>query len=607
MFYDFHCLIIESVKQSQVLIFLIGGLLALLVLLAAAQYVWLVQISDAVSERLRKRLQTDTQNFAEDFNREIRGAYFTFQVDPGDWVEKDWSGFNDRYKLWKSQTAYPQLIKDFYFVGKNSPPIRYDADERNFKVVEWTEELREVELKITDEKNNGVKPIVINTLTLLMPNYASGMETSVGENNVPVVEASLSGFLAIKLDEKAVNQFLSDLNLRYFSGEPTRYNLSISSKSDSKIIYPKNQDFAITAETSDQSVSLFDLSMSNYTMAINSSVFSSNKKTSENKPENTTKNPPPKPKMTKDDTVKVQMTDSRIAKPKENETKGLWLLQARHADGSLEQFIANTRRKNLVVGFGILGLVAVSIILIFISVRRAQIFAKKQIDFVSAVSHEFRTPLAVIYSAGENLSDGIVGSEKQIAQYGGLIKGEGKKLSQMVEQILEFAGARSGRRKYDLRETEIETVIADALEACRSLIDEKDFTIETKIAENLPVISADARALSHAVQNLITNAVKYSDGDRRIKISARNGDNRVKITVEDRGIGIAPRDIKNIFEPFYRARAVVDAQIHGNGLGLSLVKQTVAAHGGKVSVESEMGKGSRFVIEIPGKSEKVKK
>ncbi len=128
-------------KQSWILILLIGGLLALLVLLAAVQYVWLGQISDAEQERLHKRLQTDTQNFAEDFNKEIRGAYFTFQVDPGDWLKNDWAGFNDRYKLWQSQTAYPQLIKDFYFVRKESPPIRYDADAQDFKLTEWTEEL----------------------------------------------------------------------------------------------------------------------------------------------------------------------------------------------------------------------------------------------------------------------------------------------------------------------------------------------------------------------------------------------------------------------------------------------------------------------------------
>ncbi len=572
----------------------------MLALLAAVQYVWLGQISDAEGERLHKRLQTDTQNFAEDFNKEIRGAYFIFYVDPVDWLKNDWTGFNSRYKLWQTQTAYPQLVKDFYFVGKDSPPIRYDADAQDFKLTEWTEELQEVRLKIqADEKSEDFESAVINTFTLLMPNYGMGREIAKNENNAPFIKANLSGYLIIKLDENVVNQLLEDLRRRYFSDEMTHCNLSISNKSDSKIIYPKNQNSAITSEASDAIVSLFDLSMSNFTMAVNSNVFSSNKKANRNKSQSTTKNPPPTPKMTKDDTVKVQMTDSQNAKPKEVETKGLWLFNVQHASGSLEQFVGSTRRKNLAISFGILGLLAISIILIFLSVRRAQILAQRQIDFVSAVSHEFRTPLAVIYSAGENLTDGVVNNEKQVSQYGNLIKREGKKLSQMVEQILEFAGARSGRKKYDLREIDVKNLIEDALRECQLLIEEKDFTIEQDIAENLPRITADSNALSQAIQNLIANSIKYSNGEKWLKISAKNGDGNVKITVEDKGIGISKREISQIFQPFYRAKSVVDAQIHGNGLGLSLVKQTIEAHDGKISVESEVGKGSRFTIHLP--------
>jgi signal transduction histidine kinase len=176
----------------------------------------------------------------------------------------------------------------------------------------------------------------------------------------------------------------------------------------------------------------------------------------------------------------------------------------------------------------------------------------------------------------------------------------------MVEQILEFAGARSGKRRYDLRrETEVEKIIENALAECEPLIKEKAFIVEKEIAENLPTVTADEKALTQAIQNLIVNSVKYSNGNSRLKISATNGGGQIKICVEDRGIGIAAKDLKHIFEPFYRSKVVVDEQIHGSGLGLSLVRQTVAAHGGKINVESEIGKGSRFTIEL--KSEKAEK
>jgi hypothetical protein len=146
-------------------------LLGLLVLLATLQYRWLGQISDGEREHLQKRLQTDTQRFADDFNEELRGAYFTFQIDPGDWLEKDWTEFNKRYELWLSKTKYPQLIKDIYFVGKDSTPIRYDAKAQKFEPGEWTENLSKVREKINDSREDIImRPTVLDSYTLLMAN-----------------------------------------------------------------------------------------------------------------------------------------------------------------------------------------------------------------------------------------------------------------------------------------------------------------------------------------------------------------------------------------------------------------------------------------------------
>jgi signal transduction histidine kinase len=117
--------------------------------------------------------------------------------------------------------------------------------------------------------------------------------------------------------------------------------------------------------------------------------------------------------------------------------------------------------------------------------------------------------------------------------------------------------------------------------------------------ESLPKITVDRNALSQAIQNLIINSIKYCNGKKWLEISAKNGDGHLKISVEDKGMGISKKEISQIFQPFYRSKSVVDAQIHGNGLGLSLVKQTIEAHGGRISVESEIGKGSRFTIHLP--------
>ena len=169
----------------------------------------------------------------------------------------------------------------------------------------------------------------------------------------------------------------------------------------------------------------------------------------------------------------------------------------------------------------------------------------------------------------------------------------------MVEQILEFAGANAGQRKLSLARTDVPEAVRDALEECKPLIESGGFTVETDFPDGLPQVMADAGALSTAMQNLIANSIKYSDGSKWIKISAANGGDRLKIAVEDKGMGISGDELRKIFEPFYRSKVVVDAQISGNGLGLNLVKKIVEAHGGKVSVESSPGKGSVFTIELP--------
>jgi signal transduction histidine kinase len=283
--------------------------------------------------------------------------------------------------------------------------------------------------------------------------------------------------------------------------------------------------------------------------------------------------------------------------------EGAWRLVVKHRSGSLEAAVASARRRNLAISFGILLLLGASVGFIVLSSRRAQRLATQQIEFVAGVSHELRTPLAVICSAAENLADGVIDNRDQIRRYGGLIRDEGRRLTGMVEQVLEFAGAQSGRKNYELRATDLSQVIEDAITACHLQLTEGGFEIERRIAAHLPMVKADAAALSRAIQNLLSNAVKYGGDSRWIGLNAdsvktANGE-EVQIKVSDRGLGIAPSEQERVFEPFYRGKDAQAAQIRGNGLGLSLVKHIVAAHSGRVSVESKVGQGSAFILHLP--------
>lgn len=224
-------------------------------------------------------------------------------------------------------------------------------------------------------------------------------------------------------------------------------------------------------------------------------------------------------------------------------------------------------------------------------------------EFVATVSHELRTPLAVIRSAGENLADGVVRDDAQIRKYGDLVKNEGRRLTEMVEQILEFAGIQSGQRGFALRPVGVLPVLEDVVASSRALIDAAGITIEWGVPPGLPPVLGDEPALRRVFQNLVGNAIKYGAPGAWIGVSAHSTGREVALSVADRGIGIAPADLAHIFEPFYRAPAVIEAQIQGAGLGLSLVKRIVEAHGGRIEVKSTPGQGAEFVVMLPAAAE----
>jgi signal transduction histidine kinase len=211
--------------------------------------------------------------------------------------------------------------------------------------------------------------------------------------------------------------------------------------------------------------------------------------------------------------------------------------------------------------------------------------------------------VSVICSAGENLADGLVQSGEGVAQYGTLVRDEGRRLARLVEQVLDFAGTYTGSRPYRREPVQVAQVVDQALEAAGTALSEGGVRVERDVATELPEVLGDGSALTRALRNLVENAVKYGGADRVVAVRARRVERRgeawVRLEVEDHGLGIAPGERKYLFEPFWRGSGATDRQIRGSGLGLALVESIVSAHGGDVKVESEPGRGSVFAVELP--------
>jgi len=233
------------------------------------------------------------------------------------------------------------------------------------------------------------------------------------------------------------------------------------------------------------------------------------------------------------------------------------------------------------------------------AMREMKLSAMKN-EFVSNVSHELRTPLSSIRVFGEFMRRGRVEEQAKVREYGSYIETESRRLTQLINNILDFSRIESGRKVYIFESADIEDILAGTLATFTVRLRDKGFDVSYHGPdEPLPEMEVDANAIDRAVANLLDNAVKYSDGDRSIVLNlAREGDDAV-ISVTDHGIGIPRDEQERIFERFHRVSTGLVHDVKGSGLGLSLVQHIAEAHGGRVTVESEVGKGSTFTIHLP--------
>jgi signal transduction histidine kinase len=274
-------------------------------------------------------------------------------------------------------------------------------------------------------------------------------------------------------------------------------------------------------------------------------------------------------------------------------------LELRYRDRSIEQEVRRLAlAKTALIGFIDVMLLA-GLWLVFANVRRELRLSRMKSDFVANVSHELKTPLALIRLFAETLELGRVPSAEKARQYHGIINKESRRLTQLINNILDFSRIEAGRKEYRFTPGDVGAVVREVVDAYRFPIEQQGFALDVDVAEDLPEASIDPEALSQALINLVNNAIKYSPDEKSVAVSVRRDGGELRIAVRDRGIGIPRSEQRKIFEKFYRAESSLVHTTKGSGLGLALVQHIVDAHGGRVELVSAPGEGSTFTLVLP--------
>jgi two-component system phosphate regulon sensor histidine kinase PhoR len=282
-----------------------------------------------------------------------------------------------------------------------------------------------------------------------------------------------------------------------------------------------------------------------------------------------------------------------------SETLDMYTLRVSEPNAEVAKELQRKRLiDSLTIGGAITVMLAGWILLVF-AIRRERRANELKSEFISNVSHELKTPLSIITMFGEMLANGRTKGPEQANEYADIIWRESVRLGRLIDNVLDFAKIERGKGIYEFTETDVGEVVERAVDLVGRRLTTAEMSIDVHIEPELPHVDLDANAYTLAVMNLIDNATKYAADGKKIELDLRRQGPRIVLSVRDFGPGIDPEEQEQIFERFYRARAVRLKPIRGSGIGLALVRHIARAHHGDVSVESTPGKGSTFRIWLP--------
>jgi signal transduction histidine kinase len=608
----------------------IAGMASLLIMVGILQYRWTKELSEAAEARIGSTLKPLMLEWHLDLYSELSAICVAMQVGPDSGAHDAWNDYLQRFADWNqvegggqvAETAYPNpdLVLGIYewqtSTGETPELLRLDPNSKSLNPsgipAEWQSLLTRLQAhsanlgtamrawefgaSVQNESstaNGRIQPFGSRSDALAGWQLDDRIPALVHpvvhhsdplNSQTPVKRVAVDWMVVILNMDYIQSKILPALTNRYFAGpEGLDYKVAvIDAAKKSRLMYTSHSGFP------DSNQDGFDSKMN---------IFG----------------PPPKSvegnfgeSIKSGETMEWRNFSASVWFPVMQYTPSEepWMLVLQHRTGPLAAIASDIWRRNLLTGGVVLLLLSAGMALILFTSRRAQTLAKLQLDFVASVSHELLTPLAAIYCTGQNFTDGLVKTQSDMVAHGSIITTQARQLTDLVRQILLFASTESGTTRYTMRPLQVSGILRSVRDNVAVLVEGAGFHIEELIEPNMPCVLGDLPAISQCLQNLVSNAVKYSGKSGWVGIFAsahevKGQQKEIQISVQDHGPGISAADLPQIFKPFYRSPKVVDAQIHGTGLGLAVAKRIAEAMGGSLTVASEAGVGSSFTLHLP--------
>ena len=555
-------------------------LLAALPILAFFQYRWLGQVRSAEETRLEQSARRAALQFASDLAGEFSVFRSLFSISSDEVQDEDWSGFVRRYEFWRANTRFPGFVREIFLREGDSGAFRVFTPGEGF-----SEPMVDAEVVFGDESAGYLLPAYRSTDTLLL------------------VRVDKTYF------REAVIPFFAE---EHFGTESAHQNFAVEVRDRAEMIY-RSEDYPEGASPM-QTVGPLD----GLRMIAAPALTVREGPRPEERPEDQQsfllsglqveelgtqlEEVPPgaDTPAVREWIITARPVEERATSPFAASAGGLQIGVA-HVAGSLEAAVARTQTRNLVISFGILIVLGAGLLALFVLYQRAVKLARREREFLASVTHELRTPIAALYSAGENLEAGVVTDPTSVRDYGSLVKRQGSRLRGMVDRVLGYATlvASPGRQRAPAAAEPIDVaaLVRRLVEMHRA--DARGKHIDLSVRAEVGVIGVDGGAVEIIVNNLVGNALRHAHGAGSVEVVLSKSAGNLVLSVEDDGPGVDRKELRFVFEPFFRGRRSAAAQVPGTGVGLSLVKRVAEYHGGTVEYKRGAAGGACFVVTLP--------